>query len=202
MKKKRTGLSLTPVLVLIGFAGAPTGALAQQDLAAARACTTISTDAERLACYDRALRSGGAEGARSARIESSPPARNEPSPPARSASLPPVSSESPPPSKSIAAVPREAAAEREPPAHRTAPKASTGDKGEFEVTVVEVRRPRRVAEAFFVTDDGRVWRQTDDKQIQFPATPFRAVISSGFLGSHFLAPVGERISVRVSEDGR
>jgi hypothetical protein len=134
--------------------------------------------------------SGSAAPQQSASAPSARPAdKTPPQPEAAASSSPAVAEASSPPAA--------AASSREPAAHDQNAKAGGND--EFEVTIVKIRRIRQRTEVFLITDDGHVWRQTDDRQIVFPHTPFRAVISSGFLGSHFLSPVGERFSIHVSD---
>lgn len=155
-----------PVLVVVGLAGAPSDALAQQGLAAARACTSITADAERLACYDRALRTRPAERAQPEPSESTPPRTESPT-------------------------------KRETRAERKARRESAAKKNELEVTIVKVQRIRGRADAFFITDDGQVWKQSDGQRFLTPDPPFRAVISAGSFGSHFLSLPGGHFRIRV-----
>lgn len=142
--------------------------------------------------------SGSAAPQQSASAPSARPADKTPPQPEAAASSPPEAAASSGPAVAEASSPPAAAASsREPAAHDQNAKAGGND--EFEVTIVKIRRIRQRTEVFLITDDGHVWRQTDDRQIVFPHTPFRAVISSGFLGSHFLSPVGERFSIHVSD---
>ncbi|HEU4618456.1 MAG TPA: hypothetical protein VFV10_10465, partial [Gammaproteobacteria bacterium] len=94
-----------------------------------------------------------------------------------------------------------APSEREIRPSRAAPEgAKHEDSGDLEVTVVEVRRLGQLADVRFVTEDGRVWRQTDGRRVRLPKPPFHAVISLGALGSHFLSPAGATVSLRVTEE--
>jgi hypothetical protein len=180
------------LLALIGLAVPLRAALAQQDLAAARDCTKISADALRLACYDRVLRAGPTDGATPAAVQSGARQNGESARAGRTASTPPEHDVSSPPTIEIPS-PHKA-----PPAD--ARRADTADKsGDLEVNVVDVLRRAQLVDASFVTDDGQVWRQTDGRRVRLPDPPFRAVISSGAFGSHFLSPVGESISVRVTQ---
>lgn len=140
--------------------------------------------------------SGSAAAQQSASAPSARPADETPAQPdaAAETSRSPAAAASSPPA---AAASGRAAGSHEPAAQD--PEAKAGGNDRFEVTIVKIRRIRQRTEVFLITDDGHVWRQTDDRQIVFPHTPFRAVISSGFLGSHFLSPVGERFSIHVSD---
>lgn len=195
MRNKTIGLLASAVVVAAGFAAAPSGALARRN-SAARSCARIAADAERLACYDRLFRAARPSHAQRKHGEPSP----ESSAGSRAASSAGAEPSAPPKSASAPAARREALAARKTQAHAKAAKAADGHSGGREVTVVRIRRIRQTAEAFFVTDDGHVWRQTDQRQTVFPKPPFRAVISGGFLGSHFLSPVGGRVSVHVTEE--
>jgi hypothetical protein len=64
------------------------------------------------------------------------------------------------------------------------------------VTIVDVRTDslRRTS---LVTDDGKVFVQTDSRTRSFPATPFAAGVRSGALGSSFLVIPGGR-DIRVT----
>jgi hypothetical protein len=138
-------------------------------------CAALQSDTERLACFDRVLRTGRAANPASNRQgEESPAAR----PPAEAA---------------------EAAA---PPAPRAAPAparqpAPTADDGERQVMVVEIRM-RAPNQAVFTLDNGDVWMQTDSTSVHhlFPV-PFAARLQSGSLGSAFLAPDGGGRRIRV-----
>lgn len=173
--------------LLAGFA-APGLVSAQQDVADARSCTTIANDVARLACYDQAF---GVE-------EPEPAARVAPPPRGADVGNGNASLAEPP------VVEREIPAPRSSPssASRSAPSAdkrsSTEKAPDVEITVVEVRRHARINDVTFLTDDGQAWRQTDGRRMRLPDPPFRAVISEGALGSHFLAPVGQTGSVRVT----
>lgn len=179
MREKAAGLLAVPALVLAGLGGAPSDALAQQDPAAARACTSITADAERLACYDRALRAAPAEHPQTGRSESTPP-RTESSPAAPTASTPPARSET--------------------RAQRKARKESAAKKNELEVTIVKVDEIRGRGDLFFITDDGQVWRQTDEKSFYPPKPPFHALISTSRFGTQFLSLPGGHVQIRVFQE--
>lgn len=197
MRDKAASLLAVPVLVVAGLAGAPSGALAQQGLAAARACTSITADAERLACYDRALRSEPAAHTQAGPSESTPPSA-ESSPAASAAATPPARSESTAVAKRERPTRREARAERKARRASAAEKsASAAKQNEFEVTIVKVDRIRGRSDTFFITDDGQVWKQSDEKLFLTPHPPFRAIISEGSLGSHFLSLPGGHFQISV-----
>jgi hypothetical protein len=175
-------------LGLLAGLAAPRLALAQQDVADARSCTTISNDVARLACYDQAF--GVEEPEPTARVAPQPRAGDAGNGRAARAEPPVVERRIPAPSSSSSSTPRSAPS--------AAQRSSIEKAPDFEVTVVEVRRYARINDVTFLTDDGQAWRQTDGRRMRLPDPPFRAVISEGALGSHFLAPVGQTGSVRVT----
>jgi hypothetical protein len=138
-------------------------------------CTAISNDAERLACYDRALRVV-------------PPATttvNRPLPPAPAAAPPPQAVAAPP-APPPAAAPQTVAAS--PPA---------AEPPTVQLVIVGVRAlPGRGAT--FTTDDGQVWVQTDSVRVTYPPVPFAAELKPGAMGSSFLVPKDRR-AVRVRQ---
>jgi hypothetical protein len=139
-------------------------------------CAALQSDAERLACFDRVLRSGQAGAP-------APDRQGEESPPAR----PPSGADE----SAAAPAPRAAPA----PARQPAP---TADDGERQVVVVEMRM-RTPSQAVFTLDNGDVWMQTDSGPVQhLTPVPFAARLQPGSLGSYFLAPDsgGRRIRVR------
>jgi hypothetical protein len=178
----------------------------------AQRCTAIDNDAERLACYDRALRPAPAHA----------PAR--PSAPVAAATAPTPAATPPPATAPAAAAPSTAIAtenratrrEREirestasaapvapaPPAAPAAPAARRAPAPAKEATpdivpivIVQIRAlPGRGAT--FVTDTGDTWVQTD-AQRQWPTAPFKAAIKPGSMGSSFLVPDDYAHSFRV-----
>lgn len=148
-------------------------------------CTAIADDAERLACYDKALR---------------------PAAPAPVATTPAAT---PQPAAPLTARPDERRQERRvresaapgpaavPPAP-TAPRAGApADEAIVAVVVVGLRAlPGR--ETTFTTEDGVTWVQTDSQRlIGLPDTPFPAEIRPGAMGSYFLVPAERGRAVRV-----
>ena len=164
---------------------AATGGFAPQPVAAQNgACPTIENDAERLACYDRALR---------------------PAPPATpTQSVPAVRRAQPDPAPATTAVapqpePRAPRQVREStaPAAPAAPVAGTPeDLGIVPIVVVDVRAlPNRGAT--FTTDSGEIWIQTDSRDARLPDAPFDAQIKPGAMSSYFLVPKNGGRAVRV-----
>jgi hypothetical protein len=172
----------------------------------AKRCTTIDSDAERLACYDRALRPTTAP----ARAPTPVAAATAPPP---AATLPPAAAA---PSTAIATENRATRREREvrestasaapvapaPPAAPAAPAARRAPAPAKEdapdivpIVIVQIRAlPGRGAT--FVTDKGETWVQTD-AQRQWPDVPFKAAIKPGSMGSVFLVPNDYARSFRV-----
>ena len=176
-------------LMLVALTALPEPATAQ----AAVPCTAIDDNAERLACYDRALRGAAPPAA------TPPPAAQAP---ARSA----------PPAAPAAAVaePRRERRVREsatpsapaaPPAARTNPAAPSDAGNEAEqivpIVVVGVRAlPGR--ETTFTADDGTSWVQTDSQRVTgLPDPPFDAQIKPGMMGSYFLVAEDGGRAIRV-----
>ncbi|MEO8465302.1 MAG: hypothetical protein ABI640_08165 [Gammaproteobacteria bacterium] len=145
----------------------------------AERCTTIDNDAERLACYDRALRPAAAP-APSTAIAT----ENRATRPAREVRESTVSA-----APAAPAAPAAAAA-------RQAPAASKEEAvGVVPIVIVQIRTlPGRAAT--FVTDTGDTWVQTDTQR-QMPAVPFKAEIKAGSMGSSFLVPDDYARSFRV-----
>lgn len=133
-------------------------------------CTAIADDAERLACYDRALRGAQAPAA--------PTSAAAPSAAAVPAAVPSAA----PTSSTAAAAP---AAQREN-ADQIIP-----------IVIVGVRTlPNR--ETTFTAQDGTTWVQTDSQRVAgLPETPFDAEIKPGAMGSKFLVPKDRGRAVRV-----
>ena len=169
----------------------------------ARPCTTIDNDAERLACYDGALRPAAA------------PTPARPPAPAATAAAPPPAALPPPASPPAAAAPsttvatenratrrerevRESTASAPPaaPAPRRAPEATKEQASDIvPIVIVQIRAlPSRAAT--FVTDKGETWVQTDTQR-QLPNVPFKATIQPGSMGSSFLVPDDYAHSFRV-----
>jgi hypothetical protein len=133
-------------------------------------CTTIADDAERLACYDRALRAAAPQPA-------APPAAAAPSPPQPAASTP------------AAAPAPEAAA---------SPERQRGADEEATAVVVVGVRTLAGRETAFTTQDGATWVQTDSQRVVgLPATPFEAELKAGAMGSRFLVPKDGARAIRV-----
>lgn len=143
-------------------------------------CTAIDNDAERLACYDRALRG-------------TPPAAT-PAPPARSAApaapAPPSAAEPPRAERTV----RESAAPAAPPA----PASRTGDTHEITPLVIVGVRTLPGRETTFTAADGSTWVQTDGQRlVGMPDTPFDAELKPGAMGSYFLVPKDRGRAIRV-----
>jgi hypothetical protein len=164
-------------------------------------CTAIEDDAERLACYDRALRPAPA--APAARPSASPAA------PAQAAAAPAQAAAAP------AAIAAPAATEVAPRGERTvrqsaapaAPAApvagaATTTNDVIPIVIVGVRTlPGR--ETIFTAEDGATWVQSDSQQIMgLPDAPFEAEIQPGAMGSRFLRPKDFPRRIRVRSASR
>jgi hypothetical protein len=134
------------------------GTVRAQDIAAATACSSIESDSERLACYDRALRPTPHIGTQAPSTISTSPRTST----------------------------RNAIAPSPQPAQAVAPGAAP-PLGVVPIIVLSTRAlPGHGVE--FTTDRGDVWVQSDTQPLQLPATPFNARIESGTFGSVFLIP--------------
>lgn len=139
-------------------------------------CTAIENDAERLACYDRALR-GPSPG-------TAAPAPGAQSPAAAVQSAPQSAASTP-----AAAPSADATASREP--------QRNADKEPIAIVVVGVRIVATRPTAF-TTQDGSTWVQTDSQRVVgLPETPFDAELKPGAMGSTFLAPKNGARAIRV-----
>jgi hypothetical protein len=149
-------------------------------------CTAIEDDAERLACYDRALRAAPPP-ATQAPSRSSPPTTAAPSP---------AASPSAAQARSERRV-RESAAPTAPAAP-AAPVAGGDDDGQIIPIVVVSLRALPGRETTFTTNDGTSWVQTDSQRlVGLPETPFEAEIKPGAIGSYFLVAEGRARAIRV-----
>lgn len=139
-------------------------------------CTAIENDAERLACYDRALRPAPAAS----------PAAQRPAPPSEAA-------------------PREerqvrSSAAPAAPAARSAGRIA--NDGPVPVVIVGVRTLQG-RETTFTAEDGTRWVQTDSQQIVgLPDAPFEAELKPGAMGSRFLQPKNHPRAIRVRQLNR
>jgi len=149
-------------------------------------CTAIVNDAERLACYDRALRPA-------------PPATSErPAEAAAGAAR----LANPEPGNSGAGAPAAPAAAAAPPARAAvpapapAPANAPAAPAVRSVVIAEVRAlPGR--STVFTTAGGEIWIQTDNQHPRFSDTPFDAQIKPGAMGSFFLVPTDRGRAMRV-----
>ena len=159
-------------------------------LGQATPCPDIANDAERLACYDRALRPDRtpAPSTQSA----PPPATTAPAPaaaaPAGAAVAPAATTAAP----AAAAPPTPVTAA---PAATPAPSAATDQVVTISIVAVSIVTGRS---ATFTAADGTVWVQNDSQTLRnLPETPFDAELKEGALGSRFLLPKGQSRSIRV-----
>jgi hypothetical protein len=170
---------------------APHRAFAQAE--AARPCTEIESDSERLACYDRALRPARPAAA-APPATGAPPATAAP-PPAAPVELGTARSVEP---RSARTARAQAAAA--PPAAPSAPGAAQAPDEAAEIVPIVIVRVREIpgrSDRSFTTDNGVVWIQTDSSNLRFPETPFDAQIKPGAMGSYFLVTKDRNRAIRV-----
>jgi outer membrane biosynthesis protein TonB len=180
--------------------------------AAQAACTEIEADAERLACYDRALRPArpAQPAAAPAQPAAAPPAAPTAAPTQQAAPQPPaapaaqqVVPQAPPPAAEPA--PPAPVAGQQPPreprpaAAPTAPAArSATENATYAGPVVIVATREAQGRAIvFTTADGGAWVQTDSQRTYLPDPPFEAEIKEGVAGSYFIVPERGGRAVRV-----
>ena len=159
------------VAVLIGLSSLIAAVPAQYAAAQSTPCTAITDDAERPACYDRALRA------------------TAPAPAAPAPTAAPVP-QAPAPAAQAPAAPAAQAS--------TATPASPANADKVIPIVVVTVRTLQGRETTFTTKDGAMWVQTDSQRIYgLPDTPFDAELKRGAVGSTFLVPkIGSR-AIRV-----
>jgi hypothetical protein len=199
-KRQDHDISLPGAAAIVGALLIATAAALPSHTAAAQGavpCTAIDNDAERLACYDRALRGTPAPPATPAPA----PARAAPPAAAAAPSAPSAAAGEQPPRRERNV--RESAAPAAPVA-RSAPAAPRAGADSAEpaivpLVIVGVRTiPGR--ETTFTTDDGVSWVQTDGQRIVgLPDAPFNAELKPGAMGSYFLVPEGRGRAVRVRQ---
>jgi hypothetical protein len=159
-------------------------------------CTQLADDAERLACYDRALR---ATPATSAPAEAAAvPAAAVPATQADSTATATVPAAEP--SRQPRQV-REATAPAAPappaPPAATSDTSNTSENPIIPIVIVGTRAlPGR--ETTFILADGTSWVQNDSQRITgLPDTPFEAELKPGAVGSYFLVPKERGRAIRV-----
>jgi hypothetical protein len=159
------------------------GALAQGSVP----CTAIDNDAERLACYDRALRPDGAPAATAA--------------PAPSSAANPALSTSDRRSERRIRESTATTAPAAPAAPAAAAARGNAPSGDEIVPLVIVNvRALPGREATFTDGDGVYWIQTDSQRIfSLPEAPFDAELKRGAMGSYFLVPKGQGRAIRVRQ---
>jgi hypothetical protein len=152
------------------------------------ACTEIESDAERLACYDRALRPARPAPAAPAAA----PAQAQPAQPAQPAT--PAAGQAP--AREVRGASR---ATEVPlaPAPAAAPAASSALTADLGTVLIVATRAFDGRPVIFTTDTGDVWVQTDGQRFRVPETPFSAEIKGGAMNSRFLVPEKGR-AVRVT----
>jgi len=176
-----TSLPGTGAVAVVVLLAALSAELPSHDAAAQDPpCTAIANDAERLACYDRALRASSPTPAAPAPTAPSAPAVQTPAAP--SAQTPAVPATATP-----------------APQSTQAPATQTKRDAEQIVPIVVVGvRTLQGRETTFTAKDGGVWVQTDSQRIVgLPDTPFDAELKPGAMGSQFLVPKGGARAIRV-----
>jgi hypothetical protein len=177
---RTSAVALAAVLVLVAVW--PGGAALAQG---AVPCTAIENDAERLACYDRALRPAPPTPAPAARGQQAAP----------SASAPAATAERRR-EREVRAAEAPAAPVARAPAPASAPARAAPPEEEIVPIVVVGVRTLGNRPTTFSADDGSTWVQTDSQRLNLPDAPFDAEIKRGAMGSYFLVPADRR-AIRV-----
>ena len=171
-----------------------------------RGCISIEDDGQRLSCYDKYMRPNhvGSSGELSATTEpGGKPEAVETSPSQVEVTKPSIAAES-----SVEAVSSEVVGSKE-----------TADRTEVEQLAVEEfglkqEQPRDVNVTVtvkgirknlnnrfvYTTTDGQVWVQIDRRGVHYDEVPFVAEIRTASLGSFFLKPKSNGVSVRVRRE--
>ena len=169
----------------------------QRAAAQSTPCTAIQDDAERLACYDRALRA--------AAPAPPAPAAQAPAVPAQAPEVRSPEAQSPAPQSTArdGGSAANAGSNSRPPAPQSASAGTSApaspDNEVLPVVIVGVRTLQG-RETLFTAQDGTVWVQTDSQRVVgLPATPFDAEIKAGALSSQFLVPKNGARAIRVRQ---
>jgi hypothetical protein len=153
-------------------------------------CTAIDDDAERLACYDRALRGTPAAAAPAPAATAAVPATQADSAAAATA-----------PAAEPSRQPRQVRESTAPtaPAAPAAPAATSNTSQDRIIPIVIVgTRALPGRETTFLLADGTSWVQNDSQRItSLPDTPFEAELKPGAVGSYFLVPKERGRAIRV-----
>ena len=161
-------------------------------------CTAITDDAERLACYDRALR--GAPPAAATPSAAAPPAAAPTQNNVPAATAPAAAAASAPAAAApITTQPERAVRESTAPAAPAAPVAgATSAEPQIIPLVIVDWRALPGREANFTAADGTIWVQTDSQRLSgMPDAPFDAELKPGAMGSYFLVPKEKGRAIRV-----
>jgi hypothetical protein len=197
-KRRDHDTSLVGAAAFVALAVVTPTVLPVQPALAQAPCTTIADDAERLACYDRALR-GPAQTAPAPQAAPAPNRAESPTAapaPARTAAPAATPAPAPLATERRERTVRESAA----PTARTAPSAGNSDEPEIIPIVIVGVRALPGRETTFTASDGTSWVQTDSQRIVgLPDAPFDAEIKPGAMGSYFLLPADGARAIRVRQ---
>jgi hypothetical protein len=189
------------VAVIVLLAALTATSPAHHAAAQSQPCTAIQNDAERLACYDRALRATSpapTAPAATASAPTSPAASAAQAPAAPVTQAPPPAAQAPTTQAPAAQAPAAQAPAAPAAQASTATSASSANPDKVIPIVVVNVRALQGRETSFTTQDGATWVQTDSQRIYgLPETPFDAELKPGAVGSTFLVPKSSKRAIRV-----
>jgi hypothetical protein len=186
------GAALCSTLLLATLTALPSQSAVAQG---AVPCTAIDDAAERLACYDRALRGAPPPAATPSPAAQAPSGSAPPAAPAPTAA-PSAAVTDPQPERRV----RESSAPPAPAAPAATAAGSSSDSQRIIPIVIVSTRALAGRETTFTAEDGTSWVQTDSQRIaQLPDTPFDAQIKPGAMGSYFLVAKDRGRAIRVRQ---
>jgi type IV secretory pathway VirB10-like protein len=202
----RIGATIIGAVGILFLSPSALGQSNEDALAAARACSRIADDAERLACLDEALGveavraepaapvADAGEAADLAEVPAAQPDVTQPEVirPAEVAAAAPAAAES------VEAELREDAVEATPSRseRRRERRRAAAEEVERTVRIVEIRRSG-LGVATFVAEDGEAWVERSASAVRFPQTPFDAVLRPAMGDSYFLTSSAGSSRARV-----
>jgi len=160
-------------------------------------CAKATTDSERIACLEAALRNQSGIAPNGAPVDDSVP-ELIPAPKKQVVASPPAGAEASLPVKEVQSSPRAEPGETNNTFGLKEEKPP-GEADTITVTVTAVRKNLQ-GKWVFETSGGEVWLQTGQRVARFMDTPFDAEIRPAAMGSYFIRPSNGGVSVRVRRE--